>query len=136
MEVNSEMTNNKGRPSMKIYFVPFEIETYVPITMNDIESKSKYEIWFYGEHAFCNKIQRLLESNKTNAKIDNKVIRLKVEIFKNEGIIAYYVDQEGVVVKNKEETFYLSKDKLKTIEKEILYFSGVVDIKTSRKLFQ
>lgn len=117
-----EMKHVDKEAIMKIYFIPFEIETYVPVTILNIEDSSIYELRFVKEHIFCTELRNLLESNKVNNKIDNKAIRLKVEFTREKNV--YYVDQKGVVLKNNETYYQLSKKAMQKIEKEILYLSG------------
>ncbi len=78
------------------------------------------------------RLRKALEAKATQKKIDNRVIRLKVE-FVSDGNV-FYVDQEGVVLKNDQKGFQISKKQREEIEREILYFSGVVDFKESKRL--
>lgn len=78
------------------------------------------------------KLRKVLESKATRKKINNRAIRLKVE-FVSDGNV-FFVDQEGVVLKNEQRGFQISKRQREEIEREILYFSGVVDVNESRNL--
>lgn len=123
---------------MKLYFIPFEIQTYLPVTMEDIENKSSKRIWFSGDHAFCTWIQEALQSKRIDAKIDSNNIRLKVEIVDKNNFVRsiYYVDSKGKVLKDGKKTFLLSEAVMKKIAEDIRYFSGVVDINASREFLK
>lgn len=131
--VSAEMKKDSKNIFMKIFFIPFEVSTYIPVTMNDIEDRSLNTIWFAKDHVFSKEIKKILESNRTDKTIDNKVIRLKVVFLKDNHI--YYIDQNGIVLKDNKIHFLLSKEKLNKIEKSILYFSGIVDVEAAEKLF-
>lgn len=122
----------KGHEAMmRVYFIPFAIETYVPITMTNIEDKSLHAIWFTKEHPLINKLRNLLRLRPAREDIDNRVVRLKVQFVRD----TFYVDQEGrVIEENTGKKFRLSKKQLDEIEKSILYFAGVIDIKASKSL--
>ncbi len=78
-------------------------------------------------YEFCDKLKTMFESQHTQTEIDKKKIRLKMEDFKDK--VVYYVDQNGIVLKNNSESFKLEKSEMDTIEQGIIYFSGVVDCK-------
>lgn len=40
----TQMTEGENSPIMKVNFVPFVIETFAPITMNDIEAKTSHTV--------------------------------------------------------------------------------------------
>ena len=122
------MTSYHGDKCLyKICFIPFHIETYMPVSKDSIGTAAHYQIGFYREHEFCNNLKQLFESQPTDLKIDNRVIRLKFKSSKND--LIYYVDQNGIVEKNNKETFKLDENTLQEITKKVLYFSGVVDCK-------
>lgn len=124
-------------PIMRVYFTPFEATTYVPLTMDDIEQRSSYIIWFLKEHPsvretehpFVSNLRHLLRSRPGRAPIDNLFIRLKVVLGKE----VFFVDQKGRVLdKNNDRTFTLSRPQRREIEREIRHFSGIVDIRGSQ----
>lgn len=132
MTMGAEAFDNKDtdRFLMKVYFLPFTIETYVPVTIDNIKTDSSNKIWFSYTHMFHKYMQEILEKNKGKTKINKLAIRMKVEfVNKNNFIYAqYYVDRDGKVLKNNGETFLLSQMMMREIEEKIAYFSGVVDI--------
>lgn len=125
-------TPGESKAFAKIYFVPFAVKTFAPITMEEIKGKGIHAIWFTKGHPFISKLEKTLESKATEKKINNRVIRLKVA-FGKEGNV-FYVDQEGIVLKNDQKSFQISKKQREEIERDILYFSGVVDVKESKSL--
>ncbi|MFQ5853603.1 MAG: hypothetical protein ACE5JU_23845 [Candidatus Binatia bacterium] len=130
------MRKEVHEPLMRIYFLPFGIVTYLPITMSNIEETSDYAIWFMkkhppeeGEHPFISKIQKLLQSRPVRVAINEFAIRLKV-VLNND---VFFVDQNGIVLeKSSGKTFSLSKPQMEEIENDIKYFSGVIDIRASK----
>ena len=132
VEGNPELEKVDYKVIVKIYFIPFKDETYGPITIDDIEDASIYSIWFTEKNAFIEKLKKLLESKEKSKGVDNDVIRLKVEFVEERSI--YFVDQEGNVMKNHKSNFRIPKKELENLEKEILYFSGVVDLKAGKDL--
>ena len=111
---------------MKVYLIPFRIETYVPVTMDDIEAKSHYAIAFMKSHRLVTDLRRWLTQNPSTRLIDNRVIRLKVQ-FESE---VFFVDQDGVVfLQTRGSHFLLSEEQRQKIETEVQQFSGVVDLK-------
>ena len=127
----SSMEMRGGKTMMQIYFIPFSIETYVPITINDIVDKSLYVIWFTKDHPLIPYFQRTLQMSPTKRKLDDRVIRMKVEFGQN----TFFVDKEGGVL-NKEsgKSYRLSKKQLDEIENKILYFSGAIDVNATKGL--
>lgn len=117
---------------MKIYFIPFAIETYVPVTESNIEDTSIYAIWFTQQHPFISRLHKLLQSKRITGKMDNRVVRLKVEFVKENEV--FYVDRDGIVAKDSADYYKLSQKAQNEIESEIKHFSGVVDIKAKRAL--
>ncbi|MBI1912830.1 MAG: hypothetical protein HYS21_12625 [Deltaproteobacteria bacterium] len=119
---------------MKIFFIPFKVSTYIPVTMDHIEERSLNTIWFAKNHVFGEEIKKILESSRTDKKIDNKIIRLKVEFLEDNH--KYYIDQNGIVLKDDKINYLLSKEEMSKLEKSILYFSEVIDLKAARKIFK
>ena len=114
----------------KIFFIPFEIETYMPVSTKNIEEYSQNIIGFYNQHEFCKMLPEVLERTKKKVDIDNKKIRFKFENYVDKKI--YFIDQSGVVKRNDGRTFILNKEELKKLEAGILYFSGVIDLKVEK----
>lgn len=125
--------HSNSRVMMEIYFVPFAIETYIPITMDEIVDKAHHVIWFSKEHPLISKLRRLLTSAISTARVDNDVIRLKVSFQGQQ----FFVDKDGVVVDPTTGTNYvLTHEQLVDIETSILYFSGVIDVKASKEVMR
>ena len=125
--VSNEMENTKQECLFRVDLIPFRIETYVPVNKSDIGITSHYRIGFYKKHEFCDKLKTMFESQHTQTEINEKMIRLKMQDFEDK--VVYYVDQNGIVLKNNSESFKLVKSEMDTIEQGIIYFSGVVDCK-------
>jgi len=75
----------------KVYFVPFEVETYVPITPETIESQA-WEKWTISSKEENSRLLRILRGGPEGAYDKNKT-RVLI-IFGKE---SYYVDSSGVV---------------------------------------
>ena len=124
--------------TMRIYFIPFGTRFFVPVGIGDIEKRSHINLWFIRrgpilseEHPFVQKLSQVLQSQRGTAEIDHQGIRLKVEF----GTDTFYADNAGAIRKqNTGEKFWLSLVQLDSLEKEIEYFAGVVDIKASKKV--
>ncbi len=127
-------------PLMRIYFIPFDVYTYVGVSMDDIHETSSYAIWFakedraarVGPHPFIAKLHRTLQSRPaTGRKIQDGFIRLRVDI----GSQTFFVDINGIVLeKETGKTFILSKALRREIQRDIKYFSGVIDIHASQRV--
>lgn len=115
----------KNEPLMRLYFTEFKTKTYIPLTMGDIENRADYRFFFYKKNSFLNEIKKTLESKITKKEIDNECIRLKIIHLDDR----YYVDCNGVVLKNNKEAFLLSDHELKSLERQILKLNGVVDMR-------
>lgn len=126
-------SSDKARAIMKIYFTPFAIQTYLPMTMDNIQENSIYKIWFVKNHK-QKKLLNLLEARKADKTIDNKLIRLKIDFIESNTV--FYVDQNGVVLKDNQYSFIMTSTELKDLEDEILQFDGVIDINEAKKLFK
>ncbi|MBI4744935.1 MAG: hypothetical protein HY776_09015 [Actinobacteria bacterium] len=87
--------NSKGENMyINVYYIPFKIQTYTPVTIQDIERRAFYKFKINSESELSIKLVKLLES-KNRGKFDDKVVRLKVKI----GEKIYYVDSEGNIKK-------------------------------------
>lgn len=129
--------NRNGMILMRLYFTPFETTTYVPLTMENIEDRSTYAIWFprdtsrrENEHPLVSKLRRSLQSQPATGGIDHSFIRLKV-VIEND---VFYVDHGGFVFHpSSRKTFTVSKKEMLEIEEEISRLSGVVDVRAGRE---
>lgn len=124
---------------MRVYFIPFTSETYIPITMANIESNSSYAIWFAKQtppsltarHPLIDRFERLLRSRPSAAKIATHFIRLKVVLPTG----TFYVDQGGTVLeRGSGRTFQLSEEQMQQFEREIVYLDGVIDVTAAKEV--
>jgi len=79
-----------GEDRMKIYFIPFNVQTYVPVTMNNIEEKAFHVFEITNNSKLAIKLIRMLDQDNYGI-LDDKMIRLKLQ---NRDKI-YYVDSKG-----------------------------------------
>lgn len=123
---SSEAKINK--PRMRLYYViPFTIETYIPITKENVEENS-YTIWFMEEHQFISELLTILKARPKKAEILLKGIRLKVDFGELGGV--FFVDRNGIVLhEGTKATFSVSTDEIEQLEQRLQYFVGIVDIK-------
>jgi hypothetical protein len=81
---------------MVIYFIPFEVQTYIPITKNTIIS-SAWEKFEISDKTTSNRFIRLfVRHNNNKIEFDEKNVRILVVHKKD----YYFVDMNGVAVKN------------------------------------
>ena len=118
------LATSKKEPFSKLYFIEFKVQTYFPVTMEDVEKQSGFIFYFYKKNPLLIEIREILGNRSTVKTIDNKCIRLKI-IYSEE---KYFVDCNGVVLKNGKTTFLLNDSEMKRLEKLILNLNGVVDI--------
>jgi hypothetical protein len=87
--------------SLAIYFVPFQFETYEPVTASNITAKAKYTININDQ----NEIPKLLAltSGKSPARFNGKRVRLLVIVNVEQGEERIMVDAEGDVFDGKSE---------------------------------
>ena len=121
---------------VKVSLIPFSVTTYVPVTKDEIESKSFFRIVLVAEdggdlHPLVRKLKGWLESQPGSRRLDEKFIRLKVELAKE----TYYVDSAGVVLHQPSgHTFYLGQLEKKRTEELIANLQGVIDTKATRRV--
>ena len=120
-------------PIMRLYFlVPFAIETYTPVTMENIGTEFGHTIFFMEKHRFEQELVTVLESHPTKGQVFAKGIRLKAELGHLGSM--YFVDKEGTVLKKDNgATFQLSGKELEWLEKQLESFVGVIDVNAYRK---
>jgi hypothetical protein len=125
---SKEQRESGEEPTMKIYYEEFSSVPYGPTTAESIEKWQDLLIWFYGDHQFIGNFKKLLEKKKTDKSIDDKKIRLKAVIKNGDNESIYLVDYYGIVAKSDTKyTYILTKEELKKINDELVYFHGVVD---------
>jgi len=109
---------------MKIYYIPFKVETYVPVTTNDIESRAIYIFEVPNDSELAIKLTKMLEQDNHGA-FDNKKVRLKV---RSDDKI-YYIDSEGHVMVSMK----ISQCNKEDIEKVIKEMISKYKIKKTRQ---
>jgi len=117
-----------SEPLLKLHFlVPFSIETYVPITKDNIDEQGA-AIWFLEKHGFVPRLRTTLQSRAAKRQLLRGHIRLKAD-FGQSGEI-FFVDQKGTVLNEKTgATFVLTAEQVSQLERELEGFKGVVDVK-------
>lgn len=120
-------------PFMRLYFVvPLSIETYTPVTMENIGIEFGRTILLMEEHGFTLELVTMLESHPTNKEILANGIRLKADL--GDLGTTYFVDKEGTVLKKGTgATFLLSADEVARLEKQLESLIGVVDVESYRR---
>jgi hypothetical protein len=132
---------NEPKVVARIYFSPFDILTYSAITKQNVEQTSVYRIWIVCGKEFITpggkalravrELSLLLRATKGREDLDNASIRLKIELPGE----TFYADQAGrVEEKTTGARFILLKKQMAEIEKHIQAWSGVVDLKASRRI--
>lgn len=139
-QAESPVSVGSAEPLMRVYFIKFDVYTYVGISMASIHEVSNYALWFLkqdpaarqGEHPFVSKLRRELQSRPLRGgRINDEMIRLRVDI----GPQTFFVDMQGTVLeKTSGKTFRLTRAQRQAIEQEIIHLSGVVDLRAIRGL--
>ena len=116
----------------RIYFLPFDVTTFVPVTRRNIEEAATLEINLVGPegnggpHPFVKSLRAMIKVRASEAPLNDLAVRLKL-VLEDE---TYYVDAAGGVLEaSSKRTFRLLKTELRHIEQSIESFSGVVDMK-------
>jgi len=138
--VKSEQTvvpEPSPRISMRVIFVPWGVETFLPITMNSIDEAKHLKVWFVrslvrdNDHPFVSKLGKMLQAYPTKEEMNKKGVRLKVEL----GADTFYADANGTVLKkNTGERFQLLREQMHEIESTMENFDGVVEIWSSQRI--
>lgn len=128
--ISDRITESKvmvSEPLLKLYFViPFSIETYAPITMENIEEDSRL-LLFMQEHKFVSELERILQLHQTKRKILSDGIRLKAVFGKSKSV--FFVDRNGIVLnQDSGTTFRLTAQELESLEKRLESFRGIIDV--------
>jgi hypothetical protein len=128
LQVGAERSLVIGR----LYFIPFEVTTFVPVTPGNIEEAATFEINLVGPegnggpHPFVMSLRAMIKARAAKAQLNDLAVRLKL-VLEDE---TYYVDAAGGVLEmSSKRTFRLQRTELRRIEKSIEGFSGVVDMK-------
>ena len=119
------------QPLMRIYYMPFAIQTDAPVTKNDIEEASPFRI-ILGRSTLVARAPRpsirlraILRSHPATQRLREDFIRLKVVTEWD----VYYVDHKGTILEEATgRTFQLTKNEMDNIHAQISGLRGVVDI--------
>jgi len=116
----------------RVYFIPFDVTTFVPVTMGNIEEAATFEISLVGPegnsepHQFIKSLRAMIQARAAKAPLNDLAVRLKLVLAAE----TYYIDAAGGVLEvSSKRTFLLQKTELRRIERSIEGFSGVVDMK-------
>jgi hypothetical protein len=123
-----------GKPLMRVYFIPFAVETSTPVTTADIEEAGFYRLVLARSPnrsprepvpPLVSSLPAMLRAHPTAAKLEELFIRLKVEV----GETTYHVDNKGTVRESTSgRTFQLTKREMERLGKDIVGLRGVVDL--------
>jgi len=111
-----------------LYFVtPFSIETYMPITMDNIEDNS-HKVWIATDHRFVTEILQTFQLKPSRKVVDEKEIRFKADFGKLGGLL--FFDKRGIVLRKTDgQHCELSGKQLEHIEHLLQEMVGVVDVR-------
>jgi hypothetical protein len=116
-----------SEPLLKLYFIPFPIETYLPITKNNIHEQGS-SIWFLEQNPFVSKLKTILQSRAAKRQVLPGHIRLKADFGQTSEV--FFVDQKGTVLNEKTgATFALTVEQMSQLERDLDSFKGAVDVK-------
>jgi hypothetical protein len=124
----------QAKPLMRLYYMPFAIQTDGPVTKSDIEEASLFRIVFgrpaklspfQPDNPLIVQLRAMLRAHATTQRLREEFIRLKVVTEWD----LYYVDQKGTVLEQSTgRTFQLSKGEMDSIHAQISGLRGVVDL--------
>lgn len=97
---------------IKIYYVPLGAETYVPMTVENIEEHYIRYVDLEDSSSEFKKIMSLVQPSAPG-KFDEKSVRVKIDSPNHENV---YIDNHGVV-KFGESSFLLAESNLKKVKK-------------------
>jgi hypothetical protein len=119
---------------MRLYYMPFAIQTDAPVTRNDIEGASPFRIVFgrparlspfQPDNPLIARLRAMLRAHAATQRLREDFIRLKVVTEWD----LYYVDHKGTVLEQSTgQTFQLTKNEMENIHAQISGLRGVVDI--------
>jgi hypothetical protein len=108
---NHELVRSKKDIFVKVYYLPFPIATYVPVTMSNIGTGQPKEIYLTKEEV--NDIYEVFQRVSPMPIFTDATVRLKIAIPNKKDI---YIEQTGVVL-NGEEVQKINIEGLKKLEK-------------------
>jgi hypothetical protein len=90
-----------GSDMTKVYLIPFEVETYVPVTRDSIACEA-HEVWTFSKAAQTRRLLVFLSGGTavdggTAIRFDEKRVRVKVSSSNRTA----FVDSDGVVAQDK-----------------------------------
>jgi len=124
----------RPEPLMRLYYMPFAIQTDAPVTRNDIEEASPFRIVvgrpaklspFQQDNPLIVNLRAMLRAHHGGPGLREDFIRLKVVTEWD----VYYVDHKGAVLEQSTgQRFQLTKNEMADIHKQISGLRGVVDV--------
>jgi len=116
----------------RLYFLPFNTETFVPVTMDRIEAAALVDLVLVNPQSrgdvqpFVKTLRGMMVGRVPAGRLNELAIRLKLVL---EGK-TYYVDARGTVLEAASgRTFRLEKSDLNRIESSIHALTGAIDMK-------
>jgi hypothetical protein len=82
----------RGAPALTAYFIPSEVETYLPVTPTSIACAA-WEKWTIADAAHASDLMVLVSHGEKGEFDDHRV---RMMIFRNDKV--YYVDQNGMAL--------------------------------------
>ena len=131
------MNSEAVEPLLTLQFVPFRIETYLPISREQLEKGDP--IVFMKEHKFIEELLSLLEAHPTGEHLEREAIfynlRLKADFAVKAG--AFFASKGGAVLREKDGMiFRLSQKEMDLLDERIEYFKGVVDTNAAKRYME
>ena len=108
---NHELVRSKKDIVIKVNYLPFAIDTYVPVTTSNIGIKQSKKIYLTKEEV--NNIYEVFQRVSPMPMFKNEKVRLKIAISNKKDI---YIEETGVVL-NGEEVQKINIEGLKKLEK-------------------
>jgi hypothetical protein len=84
-------------PQATVYYVPFDAETYVPVTRYDIGAESSSRVCI-GDATFASEVEAVLGRGKPGGSFEEQKVRLL--FVRGDRSKSFYVDQKGAVALN------------------------------------
>jgi hypothetical protein len=116
-------------PQATVYYVPFDAETYVPVTRDDIGAESSRRVCL-GDATFAREVEALLGRGKSDGSFEERKVRLL--FVSGDRRKSFYVDQQGAVALNGSISC-LSKrdfDELKELMRRVVMRNGNARVPT------
>lgn len=104
---------------LKYYYIPFQTETYVPVTPQNLRNKAQFKGELTGEDS--SKLLGLLAKNTQTATFDKKRVRLLVET--QDGKNPIFVDAAGTALNGQDE-YAINPKALVLLEKILRSLNG------------